>query len=90
MKTLPEKIEVMKAFDEGKKVQFKEGDKWIDAVSVGWNWVASDFRIKQEPMEFWVNIYKGSNAISIYETEDAAANKAWEGAKTIKVREVIE
>lgn len=49
--TTQEKIEVMKAYDEGKKIQgrIRAGEKWDDCVGVPhWNWGINDYRIKPE------------------------------------------
>lgn len=51
MKTTKEKIAVMQAFVEGKKIQYTtpECNDWgfIDAPE--WNWLAYDYRIAHEP-----------------------------------------
>ena len=45
-----EKIEVMKAFAEGKKIQSSDlgQDRWVDCCSPTWNWLGYDYRIKPE------------------------------------------
>lgn len=48
--TTKEKIEVMQAFEDGKKIQClsKFADHWIDCYSPLWNWYICDYRIKPE------------------------------------------
>lgn len=104
MKTLEQKIEVMKAALDGKIIEFydKSDEAW--RVILGdngmwtlddeeWNWKEYDYRIKQEPMEFWVNVYEPNTGIcyGFHETKSGAASgKSHDCIKTIKVREVIE
>lgn len=53
--TTQEKIEVMKAYAEGRKIQVKErnGSNWRDygdILAPEWNWGDYDYRIKLEPV----------------------------------------
>ena len=51
--TTKEKIEVMKAYDEGKMIQYREkdGEIWVDWVwkssEPSWDWFHQEYRIKQ-------------------------------------------
>lgn len=52
--TTQEKIEVMKAYAEGKKIQIKERNSgnwrdYGDILAPEWNWGDYDYRIKPEP-----------------------------------------
>ena len=52
--TTKEKIEVMQAYLDGKKIQRKSitSQNWLDWVSneePGWDWIDVDYRIKPEP-----------------------------------------
>ena len=51
MKTTKEKIEVMKAYEEGKTIEHKnkDGDKWFEVSTPSWNWRDYDYRVKEEP-----------------------------------------
>lgn len=51
MKTTKEKIAVMQAYEDGKKIEIcgKTEKVWHNAISPDWNWAACDYRIKQEP-----------------------------------------
>lgn len=93
MKTLKEKIEVMQAALDGKEIQILICDGWDDwdnDTLPAFNWGANDYRIKPEPMEFWVNVY--DDGIKILISHEANIdNYEKDGlVKTIKVREVIE
>ena len=48
MKTIQEKIAVMQAFIEGKKIQLRHfnDSKYYDCTKPGWNWDSYDYRIK--------------------------------------------
>ena len=50
-KTTAEMIEVMKAYEEGKKIEHKskDGDKWFEVSAPSWNWRDYDYRVKEEP-----------------------------------------
>lgn len=51
MKTIEEKIAVMQAFKEGKKIECKRVDRddsWDEGIP-SWNWYDFDYRVKVEP-----------------------------------------
>ena len=91
MKSLEEKIEVMKAALDGKEIQYNDGDGlWGLAPTPHWDWNRNDYRIKPEPMEFWVNV---SSDFGFRTKEEALLTaKLFKNKKirTIKVREVTE
>lgn len=98
--TTQEKIAVMQAAVDGKKIEYRWQDDlngdWIEITGstkfVVWNWEAFIFRVKPEPSEFWINVYADRTLpIHLYETKEKAllgsrSNKL----KTIRVREVID
>jgi len=97
MKTLAEKIEVMQAALDGKKIRYRIVDGlWSTPAGQSeltvFNWAEFDYEVKPEPIEFWINIYSREKDFRwAYQTEEEAANSAAYGyLKTIKVREVIE
>lgn len=51
-RTTKEKIEVMTAYEEGKKIECKNRDcrwtEWILPQEPAWNWAECDYRIKEE------------------------------------------
>ena len=58
MRTTAEKIEVMQAFVDGKKIEALPGiggnGKWVDWQDPNWDWDCCDYRVKpQEPREWW-------------------------------------
>lgn len=76
MKTTKEMFEVMQAYADGKKIEYKTKtyDEWRDIDDPAWNWEFADYRVKSEPkyvpydsvMEFdrhkWVKL-KNSNIL---------------------------
>ncbi len=98
MTDLKAKISVMQAALDGKEIEFKpkritEGWQYVNPI---WNWDEFDYRIKVEPMEFWINVY---GDVGVYQsrphkTKDSAEyecrNSKGIDIKTIKVREVTE
>lgn len=98
MKDLAEKIEVMQAALDGKEIEVKYecSDKEYrkpHELGILWNWQIADYRIKPEPREFWVNIYKerdGEETYYLHTTEYSAKSREDATKKTIRVVEVIE
>lgn len=101
MSTTEEKIEVMQAYADGKKIEFKTmrfaADGWATLVAPPvWNWVEYNYRIKQEPREFVV-AYREDNGKLIGIAESASrlitvspTDVKLGMIKTMKVREVLE
>ena len=99
MKSLKEKIKVMQAADAGKDIEFfaHKVDGWnallVKGDDINWSWNTLDYRIKPEPMEFWVNVYS-SDPVNVYydtkEEAEASGKRFNDYIKTIKVREVTE
>ena len=94
MKTLKEKIAVMQAALDGKEIECvnRPSYEWFAITDPDWQWRVCDYRIKQEPMEFWVNICPNGNILSAHETEATSVENARlvAGVKSIKAREVTE
>ena len=42
-------IKVMQAYVEGKQIQYKDDEVWIDIDDPGWDWHNWEYRIKPEP-----------------------------------------
>lgn len=51
MKTTKEKIAIMQAYEDGKKIEVcgKIENVWYSTTSPDWNWANCDYRIKPEP-----------------------------------------
>ncbi len=101
MKSLKERIAIEQAFLDGKETEWRLDDGGIwDKIYTGqnkdgyiFNWGKFDYRIKQEPMEFWVNVYEPNAGIcyGFHETKNGAVSgKSPDCIKTIKVMEVTE
>ncbi len=94
MKTLKQKIAVMQAAEDGKDIEILQGKDVWDKIDFqpDFNWEICDYRIKEEPVEFWVNVYD-SGVGGNYKTKKIAVQCIPIGSvclKTIKVREVTE
>ena len=94
MKTLEQKIEVMQSALAGKKIEIMNltrDNKWEPLFRPElspFSWGGFDYRIKPEPMEFWVNV-RDSGVLDVCSSEDSALKIADSKViKTIKVREV--
>ena len=88
-------IEVVTAFKNGKKIQYRhKHDKhaiWRDCGSnIAWQFWDVDYRVKPEPMELWVNVYDDGSGIG-YTNEASALNRAgtYFARKAVLFREVI-
>jgi hypothetical protein len=47
-------IEVLKAYLDGKTIQFQTADKWFTTKSPDWDFTKTEYRIKPEPKEIWM------------------------------------
>jgi hypothetical protein len=60
MKTLQEKIAVMQAFADGKKIEICDSgvSNWRGSINPTWNWDLCNYRVKHDPVvvehEFYV------------------------------------
>lgn len=63
MKSLKEKIEVMQAAADGKKIEIREkrqGCQWTTYNGEpSWNWYDYEYRVKPESRVYYVNNYEG-------------------------------
>ena len=91
MKTLKERIEIEQAYEDGKKVDWMTyNGGWhelgvINKDKTIFDWKYNDYRIKPEPLEFFLSFYDAGH---IGVTTTMAGSPA--NIKTIKVREVTE
>ena len=99
MKTLKERIEIEQAYLDGKLIEFKpkgSPGSWYfvpqNEKNIVFQWEYNDYRIKQEPMEFWVNVYEDLDYGLFHNKDNAdfAANGIPSFIKTIKMREVTD
>lgn len=90
MKTTAEKIAVMQAHEDGKKVQMLLAGGWSTIDGPVWNWEARDYRIKPEPREFRVGLDENGRVHSIEGDGSWAGILSTPAETFIKVREVIE
>ena len=66
--TTEEKIEVIRAFDEGKEIEFYDGEEWCKKTTNSWDFEFFEYRIKPQPTrldaanEFWEKTFGVKNA----------------------------
>jgi len=95
MKDLATKIKIMQAALDGKEIDRYVGPTygWLgldNPKEVNYDWTNQDYRIKPEPMEFWVNVYENRSGY-LHRSKASAKDCLQSGSgKTIKVREVME
>ena len=76
MKT-EEMIAVMQASGAGDAIEFREirpvkpKDGWMLCDNPCWNWVDYEYRVKPEPLECWVNVYK-DGSVTHHHTKESA------------------
>ena len=82
MKSTKEMIEVMQAYEDGKKIEYysRISNRWETAISPIWSWEYLDYRIKPEPKRkeskvIWVNEYEDGYHVP-FETEEIAKKEA--------------
>ena len=86
-------IEVMQAYVGGQPLQMRlrhtcGGGNWTDVGIPSWDWVSNEYRVKPEPMEFWVNVHPDGTK-RLYETPAGAMVNAAQKVRTLHVREVV-
>ena len=75
MKTLKEKIKVEQACLDGKEIEknpYHGITGWNEDKDPIFNWFQYDYRIKQDPMTIWCNIY--DNVVYVYKNKEHAIN----------------
>ena len=96
MKTLKERIEIEQACLDGAEIESQlvstlDDRRWqhklmpVDRNTVVFSWDEIDYRIKEEPMELWVNVWDNGHCCIKNDNEATPP-----GFKTIKVRQVEE
>ena len=86
MKTTVEKIEVMKAYEEGKDIEhrYKNG-VWNSIKEPHWDWVDYDYRVKEEPK---YRPYKDTEEMINDFCERSGAKRSKMGEPCIWVKEI--
>lgn len=66
MKTIQEKIAVMQAFADGKKIETKsfERNYWADTIIPVWNWHCFDYRVKPSEPRTWEEFCEQNNEVN--------------------------
>ena len=91
--THDEMIEVIQAHRDGKKIEWRlkneEDSPWSNSpFGISWDFHDFDYRIKQEPREWWISV-RGTEscAVAFLNRESAAACMLT--AEVVHVREVL-
>ncbi len=87
-------LPLVQALVEGKSLQYNvnrsdEAPKWVDREDFTFDEPATEYRIKPEPREIWVNEY-GIGVVTLHHTETHAREQLGASGKTVHYREVIE
>lgn len=86
-------LPLVQALADGKVIQYRYLRRnWGDVSDLYEHYPASDYRIKPEPKEIWVNQWNG-NGYVVFDSEDEAlahAKRYGIGHATKRYREVIE
>lgn len=88
--TAKDYLPLVQALADGKVIQINNGHGlWVDlGENVHFRDFPSEYRIKPEPREIWVNEY--ADSAFMYKTEDEAKRQAAPGVVRRRYREVLE
>jgi hypothetical protein len=90
--THDEMIAVIAAHRDGKTIQFRTVETecdWRDIESPVWDFQSSDYRIKPEPLECWVNVYEhGTNTVFESKVMAEAAAQSYALRVAVHMKEV--
>ena len=88
-----EKIAVMQAEVDGKKIQIKSsnGADWISTNQpLTWDWWSYDYRVKPEPREIYCNEYKTGFGSAFGSTDEADRHVAPGRTRVVRFVEDME
>ncbi|KOQ78848.1 hypothetical protein ABW45_04560 [Stenotrophomonas maltophilia] len=84
-------LPLVQALAEGRVIEHRGSGGWYQLNNPTFQDPPSDYRIKPEPREIWVNRYPNGMENGIFSTEHAAKlHRANDTAVQIRYREVIE
>lgn len=86
-------LPLVQALAEGKAIEgyFEFDEKWRELVEVRFDAPASQYRIKHEPREIWVNRHvDGYNSDRAHSSKEHAEDWIQDGWRPVRYREVIE
>ena len=99
MKSTLEKIVVMVAFDQGKKIEITrlfDGCRFKgETTEPTWNWVDFDYDVMVEPAECWVWIHSNGNygvgnyGVGFNSEQEAKNSYSGASGRAVLMREVI-
>lgn len=82
-------LPIIQAFAEGKQIQYKViDDQWRDLHDTRFELNVTDYRIKPEPREFWIEILE--NSVLYKANAKSPHHKTYENSEVIHVREILD
>jgi hypothetical protein len=85
-------MEVMQAYLDGKKIEYCFDGRWYVTKVPDWNWRDRDFRVKQEPREFFIVLDGQGSPVGVGASNGCAkipSGTDMRSLNTVKVREVL-
>lgn len=89
-------LPLVQALADGKSLQYNvnrsdEAPKWVDREDFTFDEHVTEYRIKPEPREIWVDRYvDGYNSDRAYSSKEHAEDGIQDGWHAVRYREVIE
>lgn len=84
-------LPLVQALADGKTIQLQMRDDWLDIEETKFNFAPTEYRIKPEPREIWVNrTPHGRNSEVTWDSEEEARRYCKHGATPVRYREVLE
>ncbi len=92
MKILKDAIEILLAAEDGKVIEVRQRGIWVHLYNPKnmhqYNFSRNDYRIRPEPMEFWVDVYSNDH-VEIASDKNRELYKGTPVERVVKMREVI-
>lgn len=89
-------LPLVQALADGKSLQYNvnrsdEAPKWVDREDFTFDEHVTEYRIKPEPREIWMNYYPNGEFGQVHDSEvEAYEARSNDTAKQVRYREVIE
>jgi len=90
VKTTQEKIAVMQAYVDGKKIEWLSNGEWAGIEVPAWNWISYDYRVKQDPPREVFVILNSSGHVDYSCTNVRDVPPRYRGFRPILMREVMD
>jgi len=93
IKMLLRQIMVMEAYEDGAKIEHTvqhQNLPWLNINKPSWDWTRYEYRVKPEPLTFWVNVYPDGTHGATWCSKQEAIRAETKSTRTVKMQEVIE